>query len=57
MNTEPVTLEQVNKALSTLTVLMAECDDHPQMEIFSTLFTTAYMLKLRLTKENPHARH
>jgi hypothetical protein len=57
MNTEPVTLEQVNKALSTLTVLMAECDDHPQMEIFSTLFTTAYILKLRLTKENPHARH
>jgi hypothetical protein len=57
MNTEPITLEQVNKALNLLTLLMAECDDHPQLEVFSGLFTTAYSLKLRLTKENPHANH
>ncbi len=53
MNTEP-TLEQVNRALEELALLMADCE-YGQLEIFAALYAKAYTMKLRLMKETPHA--
>jgi hypothetical protein len=55
MQTEP-TLEQINGALEELELLMADCE-YAKMEIFTALYAKAYMLKLRLMKEKPHASH
>lgn len=55
MTPEP-TLAEVNEALGEIELLMAECD-YNQLQIFSALYAKAYMLKLRLMKEKPHASH
>lgn len=54
MSKEP-TLAEVNAALEEIESFMDHCDDHTQLQVFGVLYAKAYILKLRLMKESPHA--
>lgn len=57
MSTEQLTLEKVNKALIEIDILMSLTKDPSLIANLCALYTSTYCLKLRMTKETPHADH